>query len=258
MENLNLIAHLPGEIHPSWKSFLNHEIITILENIEEQISSSHYTPAREKVLRFLTLPLNEMKVIILGQDPYPQEGVATGRAFEVGTLKSWSEPFRNVSLKNILRLLYKTCNGHVVKFNELKEQIGQDFQILPPGELFKHWEKQGVLLLNTAFTCEVGKPGSHSAYWQPFTERLLKFLAAEQPSASWFIWGNHAEKAVSGLDLKYAYHTQHPMMCYDKPGRTSDFLFGKVNPFAALKNEIDWTGFDNSVRKVSQPRLFSE
>lgn len=258
MENLKFIAQLPGEIHPSWNPFLNHEIKAILEEIEEKIASSHYTPLPENVLRFLTLPLNEIKVVILGQDPYPQEGVATGRAFEVGTLKSWSEPFRNVSLKNILRLLYKTCNGQVVKFNELKEQIGQDFPILPPGKLFKHWEKQGVLLLNTAFTCEVGTPGSHSAYWQPFTERLLKFLAGEQPSASWFIWGNHAEKAVSGLDLKHAYHTQHPMMCYDKPDRTSDFLFGKVNPFAALKNEIDWTGFANSGKKVSQPKLFSE
>jgi len=258
MENLELLNRLPGEIHPSWNPFLNHEIIAILKNIEEQISSSHYTPAREKVLRFLTLPLDEMKVIILGQDPYPQKGVATGRAFEVGTLKSWSEPFRNVSLKNILRLLYKTYSGQVVKFNELKEQLGQEFQVLPPGKLFQHWEEQGVLLLNTAFTCEVGKPGSHSAYWQPFTERLLKFLATSQPSANWFIWGNHAEKAVSRLDLKHAYHTQHPMMCYDKPGRDSDFLFGKINPFDALKKDIDWTGYANSPNNHRQPTLFSE
>lgn len=219
---------------------------------------SHYTPLPENVLRFLTLPLNEIKVIILGQDPYPQEGVATGRAFEVGTLKSWSEPFRNVSLKNILRLLYKTYNGHVVKFNEMKEQFAQGFQVLPPGKLFQHWESQGVLLLNTAFTCEVGKPGSHSAYWKPFTERLLAFLAETQPSVSWFIWGNHAEKAVAGLELKHAYHTQHPMMCYDKPGRDSDFLFGRVNPFEALKNDIDWTGYANSPKKPEQPKLFSE
>jgi uracil-DNA glycosylase len=256
MGNFKFIDQLPGEVHPSWNPFLNHEIIAILKNIEEEISSSHYTPSSENVLRFLKLPLDEIKVVILGQDPYPQEGVATGRAFEVGTLKSWSEPFRNVSLKNILRLLYKTSNGHVVKFNELKEQIGQDFPVLPPGKLFQHWEDQGVLLLNTAFTCEVGMTGSHSAYWQPFTQRLLKFLAAERPSARWFIWGNHAGKAVARLDLKHAYHMQHPMMCYDKPGRTSDFLFGKVNPFAALKNEIDWTGFANSGKKASQQRLF--
>jgi len=258
MENLKFIGQLSGGIHPSWQPFISPEIAGILQEIEKKVLSSYYTPSHENVLRFLSLPLNEIKVIILGQDPYPQEGVATGRAFEVGTLRSWSEPFRNVSLKNILRLLYKTSKGRVVKFNELKGQLGQGFQILPPGELFKHWEKQGVLLLNTAFTCEIGKPGSHSAYWQPFTERLLKFLAASLPSASWFIWGNHAEKATAGLEMKHAYHTQHPMMCYDKPGRTTDFLFGRVNPFDALKNEIDWTGYANSEENVIQPSLFSE
>jgi uracil-DNA glycosylase len=257
MENLVFIDRLPAAIHPGWKPFLTAEIIDILKEIEGQIAASHSTPFPEKVLRFLTLSPDEIKVIILGQDPYPQEGAATGRAFEVGTLKSWSEPFRNVSLKNILRLLYKTYHGRVVKFNELKEQLGQEFRVLPPGKLFGHWEKQGVLLLNTAFTCEVGKPGSHSAYWQPFTARLLAFLATRQPSAQWFIWGNHAEKAVAGLDLKHAFHTRHPMMCYDKPGRTTDFLFGEVNPFGALKNDIDWTGYANSPEKPGQPTLFS-
>lgn len=258
MENLKFISHLPEEIHFSWKSFLTPEITGILQQIEEKVLVTHFTPSEENTLRFLSLPLNEIKVIILGQDPYPQKDVATGRAFEVGTLKSWSEPFRNVSLKNILRLLYKTCNGQVVKFNELKAQIGHEFQILPPGKLFKYWESQGVLLLNTAFTCEIGKPGSHSALWQPFTERLLQFMANNQPTASWFVWGNHAEKATAGLNLKHAFHTQHPMMCYDKPGRTTDFLFGEVNPFDALKNEIDWTGYGNAGPKVSQSTLFLE
>lgn len=257
MENPEFLNHLPGTIHPLWMPFLTDEIITVLKDIEAQITSSVYTPTSENALRFLTLDPREIKVIILGQDPYPQEGVATGRAFEVGTLKSWSEPFRNVSLKNIIRLLYKTYQGSVVKYAELKERFGQDFRILPPGKLFKHWEQQGVLLLNTAFTCEVGKPGSHSALWEPFTSRLLAFLTEAQPSASWFIWGNHAEKAVAGLDLNHAFRTQHPMMCYDKPGRTADFLFGKVNPFAALKGDIDWTGYAGTTNQVSQTTLFT-
>jgi len=87
----------------------------------------------------------------LGQDPYPQTGVATGRAFEVGTLKSWNQPFKNISLKNILRALYKAYSGQIIKFSQLKEKFDNEFSVLPPGKLFEHWEKQGVLLLNTSF-----------------------------------------------------------------------------------------------------------
>ena len=151
---MNSLFLNPLNIHPDWKPFLSKEILDLITQIELKIIKTDFTPSTKNVLRFFELPLHSVKVVIIGQDPYPQIGAATGRAFEVGTLKSWNEPFRNVSLKNILRALFKAYSGNVIKFNELKEKFDNEFPVLSPSKLFKHWENQGVLLLNTAFTCE--------------------------------------------------------------------------------------------------------
>lgn len=231
------------KIHPDWKPFLTREMEQSILEIEDKITSESYTPSAEKVLRFFELPLQSAKVIILGQDPYPQPDAATGRAFEVGVLKSWNEPFKNISLKNILRALYKSYTGKVIKYNDLKQTFDNEFPVLPPGRLFKHWEEQGVLLLNTSFTCVVGKPGSHQKVWEKFTELLLNFINAQVPEITWFLWGNHAMNATRELILKNTVITQHPMMCYDGPNRENDFLYGNTNGFELLQNEVDWTGY---------------
>ncbi|MCG6187719.1 uracil-DNA glycosylase [Maribellus maritimus] len=231
-------------IHDDWKSFLNKKNKAILLDIESQISKESYTPSKEKVLRFFELPLSSVKVIVLGQDPYPQPEVATGRAFEVGTLKSWNEPFKNISLKNILRAMYKAYSGKVLKYNELKTKFDNEFPILSPDKLFKHWESEGVLLLNTSFTCEPGVPGSHKEIWHNFTSTLLKFVSEEHTKITWFLWGVHALEATRNLKIESKVISQHPMMCYDKTDRDTDFLFGKTNCFEQLKDEIDWTGFN--------------
>ncbi|HKI89360.1 MAG TPA: hypothetical protein VKA38_10050, partial [Draconibacterium sp.] len=63
------------------------------------------------------------------------------------------------------------------------------------------------------------------------------------PEITWFLWGSHALNATKHLELKNTVITQHPMMCYEGPGRDNDFLFGKVNGFRQLQHEIDWTGY---------------
>jgi len=173
--------------------------------------------------------VSSAKIIILGQDPYPQPGVATGRAFEVGTLKSWNEPFKNTSLKNILRALYKAYTGEVLKYNELKKKFDNEFPVLPPGKFFQNWEKQGVLLLNISFTCTPGQPGSQRKNWQEFTHVLLDFITENAKYATWFLWGNHAREATKNIPLKKSIFTMHPMMCYDLPHRENDFLFGRLD-----------------------------
>jgi uracil-DNA glycosylase len=244
------------EIHSGWQSFLSDEIINLIASIETRVAQAEYTPAADKVLRFFKVPLPSVKIIILGQDPYPQKGVATGRAFEVGTLKSWRQTFQNVSLKNILRLLYKTYTGNVISFSNLKEELYSNFPILPPDKLFEHWENQGVLLLNTSFTCKPGHPGSHQKEWKEFTGHLLKFIATERPDVTWFIWGNHAVQATRNLQLKRCVTTMHPMMCYDLPERKNDFLFGNQNGFKAFIREIDWTGYAFGDRRNIRRTLF--
>ena len=211
-----------------------------LARAESIVKDDAFTPPAGLVLRFLTLPLDEMKVLILGQDPYPSEGVATGRAFEVGGLRSWNTPFRNVSLKNIVRAIYSSYKGSVVPFRDAVYDPA--FPLLPPDNLFCSWESQGVLLLNTAFTCMNGKPGSHSSYWQPFTGKLLEYIAGRNEELVWLLWGNHAQKAVSHLNLKNTLLSMHPMMCYSRPDRTNDFLYGRINHFSETRHLVNWCG----------------
>jgi uracil-DNA glycosylase len=230
-------------VHDDWKAFLSEKVTEELLAIEKHVLTSGYLPDAGKVLRFLTFPLSSARIIILGQDPYPQPGVATGRAFEVGNLVSWSQPFKNISLKNILRALYKAYTGEVISYSQLKQKFDNEFPVLSPGQLFGHWESQGVLLLNTSFTCEPYKPGSHYKLWSSFTSRLLEFIAGQAPGATWFLWGNHALDATRELSLAKRIESLHPMMCYSAPLRTNDFLFGEINCFKQFSNVIDWTGY---------------
>jgi uracil-DNA glycosylase len=230
-------------IHSDWFSFLSDGNQSLVKEIEEKVQKTGYTPPADKVLRFLSCPLSSVRVLILGQDPYPQPGVATGRAFEVATLKSWNQPFKNISLKNILRSLYKAYTGKILTYNQLKGKFDNEFPVLPPGRLFTHWENQGVLLLNTSFTCQPGKPGSHQKLWEEFTSRLLFYIQSKIPNATWFLWGNNARTATRKIELTRSIKTLHPMMCYDLPGRDNDFLYGRINCFEPFIDEIDWTGY---------------
>jgi uracil-DNA glycosylase len=243
-------------IHGDWNSFLAGEVISLLGHIEQETMKTGYTPSHDRVLRFLSFPLVQARIIILGQDPYPQPGVATGRAFEVGTLQSWNQPFKNISLKNMLRGIYKAYTGKVITYSRLKEKLDHEFPVLPPGKLFSHWESQGVLLLNTAFTCALGHPGSHQQLWAEYTTRLLLYIRDRAPEATWFLWGNHARKATVNLNLHRSIETLHPMMCYDHPDRENDFLYGKENCFEPFIDEVDWTGFRLKKGISPSPVLF--
>jgi uracil-DNA glycosylase len=231
-------------IDAGWNDFLNPELIALLQNLEEKIfkEKAEYTPKPSNVLNFLKVPLSKTKVVILGQDPYPQKGVATGRAFEVGTLQSWNNKFSNISLKNIIRAIYFAYNNQFLKYSIIKDEIGKTFPVKPPNELFIEWENQGVLLLNTSFTCEIGKSNSHEKYWKTFTNILLNHISKVNPDIIWFLWGNNAKAIVTDIDIKNKIESMHPMMCYNRPERDTDFLFGKRNAFKETMDLINWLG----------------
>jgi len=246
-----LISNLKSPVHSSWNNFINSNLEDIIK-IEKELSyNGDFTPEKNKVLHFLTLDLTKSKIIILGQDPYPQKGIATGRAFEVGNLKSWHNKFKNISLKNIIRAIYFAYYNKYLKFSEIVNKIydtpqlfnNDEFKILPPNELFKNWEKQGVLLLNTSFTCTLGMPGSHAKMWNNFSLKLLKYIANLNNKLIWLLWGNHAIEVTKNIEIKNKYVSMHPMMCYEDDERNTDFLFGKINHFRETKNLINWTGY---------------
>lgn len=224
------------EVHPVWLPFLL-ENEGLLLSIEEKIENwSMVTPEVGKVLRFLTNDITRMKILILGQDPYPQSGVATGRAFEVNGLYSWESNFRNSSLKNILRAIYAAYYDEILKYKDIIVKIRkEEFLIAPPDQLFSLLEQQGVLFLNTAFTCEIGKPGVHMKLWSSFSAHLLRYIAFMNSDLIWFLWGNYAAEQAEGLKIQKI-NSSHPMICCNKPG---DFLFD-VNMFKKTKDKINW------------------
>ncbi|HHZ03314.1 MAG TPA: uracil-DNA glycosylase [Tissierellia bacterium] len=232
---------IPKGAHSSWDKFLTEDIILELESIERKIGNNT-NPEHGNILRFMMNNLYDIKVVILGQDPYPEKGRATGRAFEVGDLYSWNQKFRQVSLKNIVRLIYKNYNGireysQIKKFSEIQREIKKgDFTILPPDKIFKSWEKQGVLLLNTYLSVEPGNTGSHIHIWKDFSERLLEFISEENRDISWFLWGKMAEEKKQFIKHGKLYISRHPMMCSEK--YEDDFL--RNDCFKDTMNIINW------------------
>lgn len=184
------------EIDNSWDKFLTSNIKAELEEIENSIGDN-FTPSADKALRFLSIDLNEIKYIVLGEDPYPQESVATGRAFEVSNVETWQDTSINVSLKNILKLIHKHQQGNskVKSITDVRKEIKDDiFKVLPPNVIFDHWEKEGVLFLNTAFTCEIDESGSHRTIWFCFTKKLIQYISNNSLNLTWCLLGSHAAK----------------------------------------------------------------
>ena len=152
------------------------EWLTVLPIKEMQEAINKVSPIRDKICpdyknifkAFNKCPYKELKLIILGQDPYPQKGIATGLAF--ANFNSTSKEQLSPSLQ-------------VIKESIINYEIPHNLITFAP-EL-EEWAEQGVLLLNTALTCEVNKPGSHSLLWRPFICKLIKNICDYNSSIVW-------------------------------------------------------------------------
>ncbi len=235
---------IPTNTHISWQEFLNNERIHMLNDISRKIGKD-VNPDSNNILRFLKTDLSSVKVVILGQDPYPARGVATGRAFEVGDLSSWEQPFRQVSLKNIIRLLHKDYNNiknydDIFLFTQIKKEIKEgSFPILPPNKLLLSWEQQGVLLLNTSLSCRPNESKSHAHLWQDFSYQLIEYIS-ENSELYWFLWGKHAQSMKPIIKKGSFFTSRHPMLCSSK--YSDDFL--KSDCFKKTDHIINWMGTD--------------
>ncbi|MFZ9756294.1 MAG: uracil-DNA glycosylase, partial [Bacteroidia bacterium] len=137
-----------------------------------------YPKAEDVWKAFELCPFEEVRIVVLGQDPYHGFGQAHGLAFSVP--KGLPEP---PSLRNI--------------FKEFVADTG--FAPPPSGDL-SNWARQGMLLLNTALTVRAGSPGSHAdGRWDPFVNRVLEVLNGETRPIVFWLWGAHAQKRGDAL-----------------------------------------------------------
>ena len=213
---------------PSWNQLLQTEFCkpymkSIQQLLEESTERPVYPP-KEQIFKALDLcPFTEVKVVILGQDPYHNPGEAMGLSFSVPQHKKVPP-----SLKNI--------------FKEIHTDIG-----IPPsnhGDL-SSWAKQGVLLLNAILTVEHKKPASHRKWgWQEFTDHCIQTISNELEHVVFMLWGNFAQTKAELIDTKkhLVLQAKHP-----SPLARGAFFgckhFSKANAYLKeqSKKEIDWS-----------------
>lgn len=215
-------------MHESWKPFLKAEFEKpyfreLSEFLHSEYEHKTIFPRKELVFRAFATDLNEVKVVILGQDPYHTPGAAEGLAFSVPN----SQPIPP-SLMNI--------------YKEIDSDIG--YHTNPRGSL-ANWQKQGVLLLNTVLTVEAHKPKSHSGKgWEIFTTEVIKYLNETRPHLVFILWGRDARNKKPLIDSSkhLVLESAHPSPLSAYAGFFGSKPFSKCNDFLKQNNlePIQW------------------
>lgn len=228
-------------IHEDYYDFFTVEKVTAINSFIKcmEIRKIEYIPKNEYIFKALRSSISSRKVCILSNEPYSQGEIATGLAFEVKNT-SWVNHEINISLKNILKLLYKTYAGKMEDIEKIRKEIcHNEFNILPPNELFKSWEKQGVLLLNSSLTAIEEKTGEHNKFWHPFTRDLMEYISAKNENIVYLLWGKDAEQFEKNILNGEIIKSNHPAKGGHSEGE-KDFLKGDF--FEKTKDIINWLG----------------
>jgi uracil-DNA glycosylase len=194
---------------------------------EERNAGKTIFPEPNKIFSaFEQCSIEEIKVVIIGQDPYHGAGQANGLAFSVNVGQKIPPSLRNI-------------------FKELKDDLG--FEIPTNGDLTA-WAKQGVLLLNSVMTVEEGRPGSHQHKgWETFTDAVISSLSNERNGIVFLLWGNYAKSKMELIDAsKHKIFTAaHPSPLSAYQGFFHCKHFSKTNEYLLLqgKKPIDWKLF---------------
>ena len=204
-------------MHESWRDFLQSEFSKpyfkeLAAFLHEEYEKKTIFPRKELVFSAFTTDLNEVKVVILGQDPYHTPGAAEGLAFSVPN----SQPVPP-SLINI--------------YKEIDADIGHHAN--PRGSL-RAWHKQGVLLLNTVLTVEAHKAGSHRGKgWETFTTATIPYLNETRPHLVFLLWGRDARNKKGLIDASrhLILESAHPSPLSAYNGFFGNHHFSKCNTF---------------------------
>jgi uracil-DNA glycosylase len=187
------------------------EILTKLWNLSQE--DKRFTPPLKQVFRaFEECPYDKLKVVFIGQDPYPQLGVADGISFSCGNTNKLQPSLRYI-FEEIERTVYQGFPSH------------QDVDL-------KRWSNQGILMLNTALTVEVGKIGSHYDIWKPFTAYLLDWLNNYNPGLVYVYMGKKAEEWSELTDniSCYKFTVKHPASAaYNGSKWDSNDIFNQIS-----------------------------
>jgi len=217
------------KIEPSWKETLKPEFEKpYFENLVNFIKSEYathtvYPPGNKIFSAFEHTPFDEVRVVIIGQDPYHGPGQANGLCFSVAD--GIQKP---PSLQNI--------------FKELNSDLG--IPVAQSGNL-ERWADQGVLLLNATLTVRASQAGSHqNKGWEQFTDAVIQKLSDKKENLVFILWGAYAQKKGSVIDTSkhFIIKSSHPSPLSAHNGFFGSKPFSKTNSY--LKSiggkEINW------------------
>lgn len=243
---------IPEIIHQSWIPHLTPLFDTpAMKHLHDKILiHGTFYPQPENMFRVFKMPLNEIKVVILGADPYPNKGQANGYAFSI-----------NPEVQQMTKTL------QIIK-NEVVSEWNFEFnkENIPPWKIFNgfnrdwqtlfHWIDQGIFLTNCALTCQRGESGSHKEYWEDFMKGVIHIIAKEVKPI-WLLWGanakamaweifeHHEEGRIKGSIENRTMSASHPVNESRKPGHGGFYgcnHFKKVNDLLKENNKtiIHW------------------
>ena len=196
---------------------------TLWEKVKEEYQTTKCFPPKDQIFRAIELtPFDEVKVVIIGQDPYHNDNQANGLCFSVSD-KVKAPP----SLKNI--------------FKELEDDLG----IKKTSNELEMWAKQGVLLLNATLTVRAHEANSHKDLgWGHFTDFIIKEISDKKENVVFVLWGAFAQKKAGLIDTKKHFIIQsvHPSPLSARKGFFGSRPFSKINQFLEEKGKepINW------------------
>jgi uracil-DNA glycosylase len=218
------------KIDDSWKAVLENQFsspyfTSLIEFVKQQYATQTCYPKGSQIFAaFDRCKFEEVKVVILGQDPYHGPGQANGLCFSVNDGITFPPSLINI-------------------FKEIQSDLEKPF---PKTGNLERWADQGVLLLNATLTVEQSKPGSHQNQgWETFTDAVIKAVSDHKENVVFLLWGGFAKSKVSLID-KNKHHiltSGHPSpMSANRGYWFGNKHFSKTNEFLKSKGlqEIDW------------------
>ena len=216
-------------IEESWKRELAEEwekdyFVRLTQFVREEYATKQiFPPGRQIFAAFNSTPFHEVKVVILGQDPYHDVGQANGLCFSVNDGIQFPPSLRNI-------------------FKEIESDIGTP---VPQSGDLSRWAKQGVLLLNATLTVEAHRAGSHQRHgWEQFTDSVIAHLAKHRDNLVFILWGSYAIGKGAFIDRNrhLVLTSVHPSPLSAHRGFFGNHHFSRTNQYLIEhgKTPIEW------------------
>lgn len=228
-------------MHSSWEEIFNNypkidELNNMIKEIDEQRLTKTIYPPKEQVFRVFDLALEDIKVVILGQDPYHNPDQACGLSFSVND---------GIPLPKSLINIYK----------ELHDDLG--IKPAKTGNL-ESWFKQGVFLLNAILTVEKNSPASHSKMgWENFTDYIIENISEKNENVVFVLWGTYARSKNKLIDSSKhkIIESAHPSPLSAYRGFFGSKVFSQINSYLA-ENGRETINFELKMKTNEQISFF--